>query len=302
MRKFFRFIAIVVIGISLTIFAFSKSVVDVVFDENTVKKEIEAAGIYEGLNNELKTSLKQELKEEIDENLELKDKFDEMIESVFTEDVLKNEIDDILEQAYSNSTTVEFDANILIDGYTRNLENYLKENNIELPQEVKDEIEEWKKENSSEKTNIIENDEDMNDLYVIKESVNIAIKGTLIGIVVFWVIAILLSKEKLKIIYKPLILSGTFLLLIRVGITSFVNELAASAREEFITDVGDGMEYVGNFIDIMKNTVFANIDKFAIGFLAIGIGILVVKIVMNKRKQETINLNEDNEQNENELL
>ena len=49
MRKFFRFIAIVVIGISLTIFAFSKSVVDVVFDENTVKKEIEAAGIYEGL-------------------------------------------------------------------------------------------------------------------------------------------------------------------------------------------------------------------------------------------------------------
>ena len=299
MRKFFRFIAIVVIGISLTIFAFSKSVVDVVFDENTVKKEIEAAGIYEGLNNELKTSLKQELKEEIDEDPELKDKFDEMIESVFTEDVLKNEIDDILEQAYSNSTTVEFDANILIDGYTRNLENYLKENNIELPQEVKDEIEEWKKENSSEKTNIIEKDEDINNLYDIKDLVNTAIKGILIGIIVFWVIAILLSKEKLKIIYKPLILSGTFLLLIRVGITSFVNELAASAREEFITDVGDGMEYVGNFIDIMKNTVFANIDKFAIGFLAIGIGILVVKIVMNKRKQEIINLNGDNE---NELL
>lgn len=302
MRKFFRFIAIVVIGISLTIFAFSKSVVDIVFDENTIKKEIEDAGIYEGLNNELKTSLKQELKEEIDEDPELKDKFDEMIESVFTEDVLKNEIDDILEQAYSNSTTVEFDANILIDGYTRNLENYLKENNLELPQEVKDEIEEWKKENSSEKTNIIENDEDMNDLYNIKELVNTAIKGILIGIIVFWVIAILLSKEKLKIIYKPLILSGTFLLLIRLGITSIVNELAASAREEFITDVGDGMEYVGNFIDTMKNTVFANIDKFAIGFLAIGIGILVVKIVMNKRKQETINLNEDNEQNENELL
>lgn len=302
MRKFFRFIAIVVIGISLTIFAFSKSVVDVVFDENTVKKEIEDAGIYEGLNNELKTSLKQELKEEIDGDPELKDKFDEMIESVFTEDVLKNEIDDILEQAYSNSTTVEFDANILIDGYTRNLENYLKENNIELPQEVKDEIEEWKKENSSEKTNIIENDEDINNLYDIKDIVNTAIKGILIGIIVFWVISILLSKEKLKIIYKPLIFSGTFLLLIRVGITSFVNELAASAREEFITDVGDGMEYVGNFIDTMKNTVFANIDKFAIGFLAIGIGILVVKIIMNKRKQETINLNEDNEQNENELL
>ncbi len=302
MRKFFRFIAIVVIGISLTIFAFSKSVVDIVFDENTVKKEIEDAGIYEGLNNELKTSLKQELKEEIDEDPELKDKFDEMIESVFTEDVLKNEIDDILEQAYSNSTTVEFDANILIDGYTRNLENYLKENNLELPQEVKDEIEEWKKENSSEKTNIIENDEDINNLYDIKELVNTAIKGILIGIIVFWVIAILLSKEKLKIIYKPLILSGTFLLLIRLGITSIVNELADSAREEFITDVGDGMEYVGNFIDTMKNTVFANIDKFAIGFLAIGIGILVVKIVMNKRKQEIINLNEDNEQNENELL
>lgn len=299
MRKFFRFIAIVVIGISLTIFAFSKSVVDVVFDENTVKKEIEAAGIYEGLNNELKTSLKQELKEEIDEDPELKDKFDEMIESVFTEDVLKNDIDDILEQAYSNSTTVEFDANILIDGYTRNLENYLKENNIELPQEVKDEIEEWKKENSSEKTNIIENDEDINNLYDIKDLVNTAIKGILIGIIVFWVISILLSKEKLKIIYKPLILSGTFLLLIRVGITSFVNELAASAREEFITDVGDGVEYMGNFIDTMKNTAFANIGKFAIGFLAIGIGILVVKIVMNKRKQETINLNEDNE---NELL
>ncbi len=302
MRKFFRFIAIVVIGISLTIFAFSKSVVDVVFDENTVKKEIEAAGIYEGLNNELKTSLKQELKEEINEDPELKDKFDEMIESVFTEDVLKNEIDDILEQAYSNSTTVEFDANILIDGYTRNLENYLKENNIELPQEVKAEIEEWKKENSSEKTNIMEKDEDINNLYDIKDLINTAIKGILIGIIVFWVIAILLSKEKLKIIYKPLILSGTFLLLIRVGITSFVNELATSAREEFITDVGEGMEYVGNFIDTMKTTVFANIDKFAIGFLAIGIGILVVKIVMNKRKQETINLNEDNEQNENELL
>lgn len=302
MRKFFRFIAIVVIGISLTIFAFSKSVVDIVFDENTVKKEIEDAGIYEGLNNELKTSLKQELKEEIDEDPELKDKFDEMIEGVFTEDVLKNEIDDILEQAYSNSTTVEFDANILIDGYTRNLENYLKENNIELPQEVKDEIEEWKKENSSEKTNIIEKDEDINNLYDIKDLVNTAIKGILIGIIVFWVISILLSKEKLKIIYKPLIFSGIFLLLIRIGITSFVNELAASAREEFITDVGDGVEYVGNFIDTMKNTVFANIDKFAIGFLAIGIGILVVKIVMNKRKQEIINLNEDNEQNENELL
>lgn len=299
MRKFFRFIAIVVIGISLTIFAFSKSVVDIVFDENTVKKEIEEAGIYEGLNNELKTSLKQELKEEIDEDPELKDKFDEMIESVFTEDVLKNEIDDILEQAYSNSTTVEFDANILIDGYTRNLENYLKENNLELPQEVKYEIEEWKKENSSEKTNIIEKDEDINNLYDIKDLVNTAIKGILIGIIVFWVISILLSKEKLKIIYKPLIFSGTFLLLIRVGITSFVNELAASAREEFITDVGDGVEYVGNFIDTMKNTAFANIGKFAIGFLAIGIGILAVKIVMNKRKQETINLNEDNE---NELL
>lgn len=299
MRKFFRFIAIVVIGISLTIFAFSKSVVDIVFDENTVKKEIEDAGIYEGLNNELKTSLKQELKEEINEDPELKDKFDEMIESVFTEDVLKNEIDDILEQAYSNSTTVEFDANILIDGYTRNLENYLKENNIELPQEVKAEIEEWKKENSSEKTNIIEKDEDINNLYDIKDLANTAIKGIWIGIIVFWVIAILLSKEKLKIIYKPLILSGTFLLLIRVGITSFVNELAASAREEFITDVGDGVEYVGNFIDTMKNTVFANIDRFAIGFLAIGIGILVVKIVMNKRKQEIINLNGDNE---NELL
>ncbi len=284
MRKFLRFWEILIVGLLLTAFALLVSVTDLVLNEKTVKKILTESNIYSTVNEKLQKEIKDEVKDEFAKYPEVRDKMDDMIEHTITVDVLESETDDILKQLYSNSGTIELDAGVLIDRYTNNLKKYLSDNNIELPAEVDHAIEEVKAEAAREgKVDILKNDEDnevKESLQVFYKSKDMVILGrnilaaVIIGIVVF---AVLVSTEKLKVIYKPLIFSGLLLMAMRLVLTRLLEEVKWNDIEG--TEARD-------LVITIKNTVLYNLDTFVRVFLISGLALMITKIVLSLKKDK----------------
>ena len=281
MRKFLRFIDIVIVGILLTVLALSCSIVDVVLNKNTVKKEIINAGLYEELNNQIREEIKEELRDEFANYPELNQKFDELVENTIKVNVLYDETDLILEQLYNNRANIELDSNMLIDGYMNNLKEYLNKNNIELPVEIDEAIEQLKEENSDGKVSITEDEETkdiLDQFYGYKDIVTKAIIMLLIVTIIWIVLSVVISKEKLEVIYKPLIFAGILLVIIRNAITSLIEKINVTFDNELEEKI----------ILTVKDTIISNIDKAYIAFLGVGIALMIVKILFNKKKTRKV--------------
>lgn len=281
MRKFLRFIDIVIVGILLTVLALSCSIVDVVLNKNTVKKEIINAGLYEELNNQIREEIKEELRDEFANYPELNQKFDELVENTIKVNVLYDETDLILEQLYNNRANIELDSNMLIDGYMNNLKEYLNKNNIELPVEIDEAIEQLKEENSDGKVSITEDEETkdiLDQFYGYKDIVTKAIIMLLIVTIIWIVLSVVISKEKLEVIYKPLIFAGILLVIIRNAITSLIEKINVTFDNELEEKI----------ILTVKDTIISNIDKAYIAFLVVGIALMIVKILLNKKKTRKV--------------
>ncbi|MBR3132701.1 MAG: hypothetical protein IKG42_01245 [Clostridia bacterium] len=276
MRVFLRFIHISFISILLVILALSISIVDMTVNKKNLKKQIDKAGVYEKVNNELKAELKKQLQEEFYKYPELGIDLNELVDETVKPDVLKKEAEDILDQIFSNSSTVKIDKNMLLSEYRYNLETYLTLKGIELPSELDSKIDELMEQNSEEKVDITEYTKEfqpvLNDYRNMAKS---AIAVLFFIIVILEVLAVFLSTEKLKIIYKPLLSSGIMLLLFRFGVDGLFNSIKINERKEMAESI----------VLALKNTLAANIDKYAIIFIVVGLIIMGIRIFLNKKDE-----------------
>ena len=277
MRKVLRFFEIVIVGLLLTAFVVTKSVSNMVLDKTTVKKTLDEAGIYEKISNEIRKSLHEELDQVFSKYPNMGVDLDDIIDNTLSEDVLRKETDFVLDSIYDYDEKIELDPKIMAEDYRKNLDKYLKEKNITLPQEINAEINKLLDTTELEKIDISDYTSDfkvyMNDYKTVIDLVHVGIYIILITALLIMGFAVIISKEKLKVIYKPLIFAGVLLLIIRV----------CGNRAFDILDFEANNEALSGFIDAARKVLFTGITKYIVCFLGIGLGLMGYKIVTDKK-------------------
>lgn len=274
MRKVLRFFEIIIVGLLLTAYVLLKFTVDMVSDKDTVKEGLNNSGIYEVVTDEFRKEIHKELDDEFSKYPELNVDLDEMIDKTLDEKILKDETNYIIDSLYSDSDKVELDPNILIDGYRKNLNEYLEKENIELPKEINDSIDELLSNQEIEKIDISDYTKEYKETIGEYKSVIDILKTVTysIGIsaLVIMGIAIVLSKEKLKVVYKPLLFSSALLIIGRISLEM----LKIEANDEFAKKI----------IDSGKNLLFKYCDRYIFVFLVVGTALLVTRILQGKKE------------------
>ncbi|MBR3152757.1 MAG: hypothetical protein IKF52_04035 [Clostridia bacterium] len=275
MRIFLRFIHISFISLLLFILALSISIIEMTTNEKNLKKQIDKAGVYERINDELKLELKKQLRDEFNQYPEIGVDLDELVDETVKSDILKGEAEEVLDQVFNNSSTVTIDTNLLLSEYRYNLDTYLMLKNIELPSEIDRKIDELIKERSEDEIDISKYTKEVKPIF--NDYKNLA-KGAIVVLAVLIIgleiVAILLSTEKLKIIYIPLFITGAFLLLFRFGVNGLFKSIKITERKEMAESI----------IVALKNTLVSNIDKYAIIFIVIGLIFVGTKIWLDKKE------------------
>ena len=278
MRKILRFFEMIIVGLLLTLFVITKLTSNIVLDKNTVKKQLEDAGIYEYMSKEIKKSIHNELDQVYNKYPEINVDLDEIIDNTLSDDILKEETNFILDSIYDYDENIALEPKIIIDGYRTNLDKYLKENNIELPKEVNDNIDKMLSTTEIEKIDLSEYTGEfrsyVNDYKNIINMIHIAIYILLISALLIMGFSVIVSKEKLKVVYRPLILSGILLLIIRIFGDKAFSMLKLESNEKLFID----------FVGSAKKILFTNINIFIVLFLSIGIMLMVFRILFNKKK------------------
>ena len=278
MRKILRFFEMIIVGLLLTLFVITKLTSNIVLDKNTVKKQLEDAGIYEYMSKEIKKSIHNELDQVYNKYPEINVDLDEIIDNTLSDDILKEETNFILDSIYDYDENIALEPKIIIDGYRTNLDKYLKENNIELPKEVNDNIDKMLSTTEIEKIDLSEYTGEfrsyVNDYKNIINMIHIAIYILLISALLIMGFSVIVSKEKLKVVYRPLILSGILLLIIRIFGDKAFSMLKLESNEKLFID----------FVGSAKKILFTNINIFIFLFLSIGIMLMVFRILFNKKK------------------
>ena len=275
MRVLLRFIHITIVGILLTALVLCAVINNITLNKNTVKKQLDKAGVYDEINKELQNELKNELNAEFAKYPELNVNLDELIDETVKPNVLKEETEYILDQLYDGSETLNIDTTILLNGYRSNLNEYLYSMNIKLPAELDIVIDELLESDSEKKVDISENAKDITDMFNLYKNVTKSVIVILaFMILVLVVLSLVVSTEKLKVIYKPLFFSAILLFMIRFVITKIFEKI----------EIPNDSAMAKNIIITIKDTIISNIDKFAIAFVVFGIIVLVTKIILSKKE------------------
>lgn len=275
MRIFFRFIEIFLVGILLTALALCISASDLVLNKKTVTKEINRSGLYDELNDKIKDQVINELEGKFDSHKELGVDLEELVDNTITVDVLNEETEFILEQIYEDSDKVVLDIDILIDGYSENLKVYLDKNNIDLPDDIDKQIEELKQNSETRIIDVTEYTESISPYFSkFKEISSKIILALSVLIVALLIISVLISTEKLRVVYKPFAFAGILLLIARIVgaiLLDSANAKFDNVRQE-------------NVYNAIRDTLFSNVVKFIIGYLIFAIVLMIVRIVLSKKK------------------
>lgn len=275
MRIFFRFIEIFLVGILLTALALCISASDLVLNKKTVTKEINRSGLYDELNDKIKDQVINELEGKFDSHKELGVDLEELVDNTITVDVLNEETEFILEQIYEDSDKVVLDIDILIDGYSENLKVYLDKNNIDLPDDIDKQIEELKQSSETRIIDVTEYTESISPYFSkFKEISSKIILALSVLIVALLIISVLISTEKLRVVYKPFAFAGILLLIARIVgaiLLDSANAKFDNVRQE-------------NVYNAIRDTLFSNVVKFIIGYLIFAIVLMIVRIVLSKKK------------------
>ena len=275
MRKVLRFIEIVIVGLLLVAFVVSKVTFNAILDKDNLKLELKNADVYNKINKEIRKNATEELRNVFNKYPTISNKLDDMLDATLTDDILEKQTESVLDQFYKGKKNIEIDPNILVTGYKSNLDKYLVNNNINLPKEVDDKIDSMLDEIKINKIDISSYTDDFIpnfDTYVflIRSAINL----TLMVAVIIMGIAVCVSKEKFNVVYKPLLFAGIFLLIIRFGGIVVLNTIDYSSGEN-----------IKSVVLSVRNILFKGMDKYIIAFIVLGIGLLAVKLVINKRKR-----------------
>lgn len=270
MRRIGKFFNIVIIGLLLTILAIFNIVSKYTIDKDNIEKTLDKSGAYKVINDEIKGQVNSALlNSKYNEIKQLN--ISELVDYVVKEDIVRDEVDYILTELYDNGN-LKINKKILVDGYTKNINNYIKEKNIKLPDSIKKELD----------SNIVNNsltDEDItpknNEYLKIFNNSKKQIKNLrlvlLISIIVLLVLTVIFSKEKLRGVYIPFIFSGMLLLIINCVARIFVNSLNLTLQKAKLTEV----------IDLIKKSIFGTMNWYCGIFLAIGLIGIVAREIIN---------------------
>lgn len=278
MRKVIKFIDIILIAIVLTIFTLCKIVSSFALSESNAKKVLKDNGIYTKLNNDIKDSIKRALKNSY-RNIPTLD-IDDLVEKTIAEEVLEKEFDYTIKELYS-SGKLYIDSNILSDGYSNNLNQYLAENNIDLPDNIREEINQLMTINSIGTTDVqYFNDNYSKYFILLKDTINKVETFSLVSFIILLVLTIVLSKEKIRGIYIPLILTGINVIVVSFVAKIFVYNQNIFPREQILLDI----------IDSIKKALFTQLNLVSTIFIVVGIVLMIIKIILRIKANKRLEL------------
>lgn len=275
MRKLIAFFDIIIFGLALTVFTLimimSKSILSSKYLNNVIKDE----GIYKTINDNVKDNIKESIGGQLIKYPGVTINTNELIDSVLTEDVLEKEFKYVVDNLYSTGKLV-VDSNILSEGYKKNFENYVASKKINMPEQLKSEITSSMVDNSQEKIEVKEFNDNFSDYFIklrdyvsIIKIISLSIIAALLGL------TLLVSKERIKLIYKPLILAAINLFGIGVLIKLLDKFISSNNLPSELFDI----------ITSIKNHLFNEFIKYGIIFAVIAIILIIVRIVLKKKKQ-----------------
>ena len=273
MRRIGKFFNIVIIGLLLTVLAIFNIVSKYTIDKDNIQRTLDKSGAYTVINDEIKKQVTSSLMGS--KYKEIKQlNINEFVDYVIKEDVLKSEVDYVLTQLYDNGKLM-INKKILYDGYVTNINNYIKEKNIKLPNDVRKELNNNVIDNSLTEEDITPKNNNYLQLFndgkkIIQSTRTILI----IIIVILLVLTVVLCKEKLRGVYIPFIFSGLLLLLINCGTRIAINSLNLTLQKAKLTQV----------LDIIKKSIFTTMNWYCGVFLAIGLAGIVAREIINIKK------------------
>ena len=275
MRKLVAFFDIIIFGLALTVFTFIMIMSNSILSSKYLNKVIKDEGIYKTINDNVKDNVKENIGSQLINYPGVTINTNDLIDSVLTEEVLEKEFKYVVDNLYSTGKLV-VDPNILSEGYKKNFENYVASKKINMPEQLKNEITSSMVDNSQEKIEVKEFNDNFSDYFIelrdyvsIIKIISLSIIAALLGL------TLVLSKEKIKLIYKPLILAAINLF----GIGALTKLL-----DKFISSNNLPSELF-TIITSIKNHLFNEFIKYGIIFVVIAIILIIVRTVLKKKKQ-----------------
>lgn len=282
MRRIGKFFNIVIIGLLLTVLAIFNIVSKYTIDKDNIQKTLDKSGAYTVINDEIKKQVTSSLMGS--KYKEIKQlNINEFVDYVIKEDILKDEVDYVLTQLYDNGKLM-INKKILYDGYVTNINNYIKEKNIKLPNDVRKELNNNVIDNSLTEEDITPKNNSYLRLFNEGKDLIKSTRLVLIAIIsVLLILTVVLCKEKLRGVYIPFIFSGLLLLLINCGARIAINSLNLTLQKAKLTQV----------LDIIKKSIFTTMNWYCGVFLAIGLAGIVAREIINIKKTYFSNKSEE---------
>lgn len=276
MRAFGKCITIFFITILLLSYTLINSTRKIVLDEKGVIKQIEDTGIYETINNELKNAVKESLKD-YDINI------DELVDNIIKENIIENFVNDIINKLYNEEKIVINIKETTLE-YVNNLTTYLEENDIEISEDTKNEINDIIIQAFDENINVddyvIEYE---SAFHIAKEAVRIVNNFILLIILIIVVLSMILCKKKFNGTYISLIITSVLLFMF----TSFIN---------FAVRFGNYSEDAKDFIPVIKSITrnfTSMINRHVLVYVILAIILIVVDILLKNKKNSVTIKKED---------
>lgn len=271
MKKVLRFFEMFLAGILLVCFVLMLSLSNLILKKDTLKKELDDFEVYAEVNKEIKNGVKEEFGKEFNNYPELRNKFNDMVNYVFNEETLRKITDNLLDQVFELKNIKDLDLQIIVKEYRSNIDNYLEKEKIKLPTSISNHIDDV--------FNIEEIEKITDENFYIfpyirdyRDIVKTLVYLPLIVAVIIMGLALIISKEKFKVIYKPLLFSGIILLILNLFsnfVLRYFDYNSASLRVVIMT---------------IRDKLFNTIDCFTIGFLIIGTGLVITETIIDKKK------------------
>jgi hypothetical protein len=278
MRKVIKFFDIILISLAIFAFCVSNIVYNYTLNKNYIQKVLKDNKVYTTINDEIKTSVKTDLKVSISgiPNLDI----NELVDYTVKEDIIEKEVDFILTELYNNNK-MRIDLSILTKGYSENLNKYIEEKKLDVPKEVKNEMNKVFESDSLQVQDVDVFNNNYAKYYVkgktIIKQVKLYSLCALVGLVG---LTLLLARKKASGIYIPALLSAGMLYAGGYALKTFLDT----------QDIKIGDKKLDNIVTSIKNGLFDTINKYAIVLVIIAvlaiIASIIWKLIRGKKKEE----------------
>lgn len=283
MRKVIKFFDIIFITLALIVFVLSTIVSNFTLNKDYIKKLLRENNIYSTINDEIKKSVKTDLKVSLSEvpNLNV----EELVDRTITEDILEKELDYILTTLYSTNK-MKVDLSILSKGYSENLDNYIKNNNIKVPEKIEAQIKNVMETNSLGEEDITFFNENYSRYFAKSKDIIKKVRMiSLISLITLVGLTLLLAKQKIRGLYIPALLSSASIYEFGVLLKSFLDT----------QDIKIGDKKLEVIVTSVKESLFSSINNYVVTLLIIGVVLIIVKIIYKviislKRRKKDIGL------------